>query len=378
MRRVLIITHHTSNTGAPNICLFVAKDLRDTFPNIEIDILALESNNSLDSEFKKMADNFIELSNFSKQPDYSILNRIKAKLYNYSIVSEYSKEVTRLANQNYDFIFANTVVSIPFSLKLKEINPRLKVVCYVLEMCTVIDQLCKNFKELICDIDLIAIISEFNKQHLISNYHLNLENSVNLIPPIVLKTSPNKNLKNLEEFNVVMIGSVHWRKGEDVFIQVANHVLKSEGNIHFYWIGYIDDYQKKIINSDLIRLGIDKNVHFVGELENPHELTSKMDVFILTSREEPFGMAAAEAGLLGLPILFFDNVTGVGEILKENGIQSSSPYLDYIHMSDRIIELYKDKDLCYNIGQKTKKIIQELAETSFNDGMKEIYKRISK
>jgi hypothetical protein len=149
MRRVLIITHHTSNTGAPNICLFVAKDLRDTFPNIEIDILALESNNSLDSEFKKMADNFIELSNFSKQPDYSILNRIKAKLYNYSIVSEYSKEVTRLANQNYDFIFANTVVSIPFSLKLKEINPRLKVVCYVLEMCTVIDQLCKNFKELI-------------------------------------------------------------------------------------------------------------------------------------------------------------------------------------------------------------------------------------
>lgn len=91
-------------------------------------------------------------------------------------------------------------------------------------------------------------------------------------------------------------------------------------------------------------MGIKNNIRFTGLVTDPENLFSELDVFLLTSREDPFPLAAIEAGMLGKPILSFKNATGINEITKNKG-GFSVPYLSIEAMATKVIEYYKNTDL---------------------------------
>ena len=68
-------------------------------------------------------------------------------------------------------------------------------------------------------------------------------------------------------------------------------------------------------------LGIADRVIFTGYREDPYDLVSLMDVFVLPTRGEPFGLAAVEALALGRPVIVFKDGGGLAEIVRdgENG-----------------------------------------------------------
>lgn len=366
MNSILIITHSTSNTGAPKICLSVIQFFKKKHPNLTIDVIAIESGGTLKSNFKELATNFISLDNSSKVVDYSFLNKIKSRIIGKKINSDYNNLISDLSSKNYELIFANTIVSLPLALKIKSNSLNSKILLYILEMNTVIDQLCPNFSILLKNVDKICYISSFHRKHVEDYYQIKSTNFKEIIPPIELKDSQNTvNFGNPNEFKIVMVGSVHWRKGDDVFIQIARKILLKRNDVHFYWIGSIDSYHEKIISNDIMRLGINKNVTFLGELENPHQILNKMDLFILTSREEPFGLAPAEAGLLKIPIIYFKGVTGIGSLLEDFNLDTSVPYLDIDKMEQKILSLIDDKELRETIGIQTKSILSQFDESKF-------------
>jgi L-malate glycosyltransferase len=64
------------------------------------------------------------------------------------------------------------------------------------------------------------------------------------------------------------------------------------------------------------RHGIDERVTFIGERDAIPELLAPADVFVLTSREESFGLAALEAMACGTPVVATD-VGGVREVVED-------------------------------------------------------------
>ncbi len=66
------------------------------------------------------------------------------------------------------------------------------------------------------------------------------------------------------------------------------------------------------------KLGIDKQVGFLGWQPNPFAIFNQSDLFLLTSRFEGFGNVILEAMLCGLPVVVTDSRGGPNEIL-ENG-----------------------------------------------------------
>ena len=45
---------------------------------------------------------------------------------------------------------------------------------------------------------------------------------------------------------------------------------------------------KPIVEEDLRKLGLQEKVYFIGEVDQPKAIYSTFDVFVLTSREDPF------------------------------------------------------------------------------------------
>ena len=77
-------------------------------------------------------------------------------------------------------------------------------------------------------------------------------------------------------------------------------------NTHFYWVGYFSKERYRVNTADIEKLNLSKNIHLIQETTTPEVWLNQSDLFLLTSREDPFPLAAMEAGLSGLPIICFE------------------------------------------------------------------------
>ena len=102
-------------------------------------------------------------------------------------------------------------------------------------------------------------------------------------------------------------------------------------------MGWFQSEERKRVNSsDIEKLGIGEKITFVQETDTPHELMQAMDLFVLTSREDPFPLSVLEAGMLGMPIVCFNQGTGIIEMQDLPGVVGVD-YLDLKQMANQIL-----------------------------------------
>jgi glycosyltransferase involved in cell wall biosynthesis len=81
---------------------------------------------------------------------------------------------------------------------------------------------------------------------------------------------------------------------------------------------------RKDLDEIISRLGLENRVIFTGMLSNPYPLMRRADVIVLASREEGFGLVAAEAAALGVPFVGSD-VGGLSEVCALLGHRTFAP-----------------------------------------------------
>jgi glycosyltransferase involved in cell wall biosynthesis len=147
-------------------------------------------------------------------------------------------------------------------------------------------------------------------------------------------------------------GSMEWRKGPDLFLQVARLLHKrGPGGIAFVWVGGTErELALHECRHDLVRMGPGPRVHLVASVTNPFPYFAASDVFALTSREDPYPLVMLEAALFGNPVVCFAS-SGGGEEFVGNERGLIVPYLDVEAMADAVSTLINDADLRRRLGK---------------------------
>ncbi len=349
-KKILLITHQTSKTGAPYTILLIFKEILKK-QNIELDVFALSSLGDLKNEFKEISSNF-----YSPEKYYNYRKTFYEKILSFLRVRTYDTplEIVKheILRNKYDYIYANTVVTIPIAIELNEsINAQL--IAHIHELNHAIQECLPDLKNYIEYINYFFVPSELNKKLLVNQFQVPIDK----ISICRAAASPPENHFKLKSqtdiFNVYMCGTANWRKGEDLFLTLANSVVKTDCNIHFYWVGEQNVINKIKTEIELLKLKTQDNIHFLGESKNVYEIIEKMNCFILTSREDPFPLAAIEAGMAGLPIICFDRGNGIQEILDDSELIVE--YLNIDSMKNKILELKSDHSKTRKIGELNKK-----------------------
>ncbi len=155
-------------------------------------------------------------------------------------------------------------------------------------------------------------------------------------------------------------GTMDWRKGPDLFVQIAATVARrSLAGIHFVWLGgNLHGLEMAQLRHDVQRAGVGAMIHFVGTVEKPWAYLALFDVLALTSREDPFPLANLEAASLGVPIVCFAQSGGSPEFVEPD-CGYVVPYLDLEAMTARLLELHADPDLRLAMGRLAQERVRE-------------------
>jgi glycosyltransferase involved in cell wall biosynthesis len=347
MKKIVFISNTASLTGAPYVLLLFIKWLKATHKTLIIDIVFLEGG--------YLASDFIEFTDkIYKYSDVTVKKALLPKLYSYAKRKALGKGsrkqvfIDSIANQDYDIIYANTIASVRLAVDIKKSSTNSpELVAHIHELNITIKEYLHNFDKYIPQIDRFISVSNVVMQNLNLNWNIDpLRNHLvyAFSDKIINKfKSDSTSIDNDKVLQIGAAGHVNSRKGSDLFIQVAVYIKNyyPDLKIQFTWVGYISYLQRLSVEADLEKAGLQEVVIFVGEQVEPEIYFEKFDVFLMTSREDPFPLVCIEVGKMGVPIICFEKATGTAEIIT-NGGGFVVPYLDCAAMAEKVIAYHND------------------------------------
>jgi glycosyltransferase involved in cell wall biosynthesis/SAM-dependent methyltransferase len=150
---------------------------------------------------------------------------------------------------------------------------------------------------------------------------------------------------------VLGLGYGDMRKGLDLWPALMRRVLKTCPETMFAWIGKIDPTIRRWLEHDLEESGLARHFLAPGPTDDAASLYPAADVFVLTSREDPFPSVVMEAMASGVPTIVFEDSGGIVDMVKTAG-GFTAPYLDTEAMGERIAALLSDRKAAAEMGAK--------------------------
>lgn len=201
--------------------------------------------------------------------------------------------------------------------------------------------------------DVVVAVSGAVRDHLVHDVGLPSERVVvhhGWVPDPALLRSPPPTARRpsavpSDALVVLACGALGWRKGTDMFLEVAHRLPRSiDGRpVHLVWVGgpaRAGDDRRARAEVDLRGLG--DRVHLGGEVPDAAAWLAGADVLVHPAREDAFPLAVLEAGALGVPVAGFRS-GGIAEALPpEDRDASLADLFDLDGLTGRVEALLAD------------------------------------
>ena len=138
------------------------------------------------------------------------------------------------------------------------------------------------------------------------------------------------------------VGHLTKQKGHTFLLDAVPEVLKKVPNFHLLLVGGGELHDSLVVQAG--KLGIMKNISFAGIQNDIPSILNALDIFVMPSLWEGFGIAAIEAMACGAPVIA-SYVGGLREIVtdRDNGLVISHAYPEGI--AKAIVRLAGDEKL---------------------------------
>lgn len=159
-----------------------------------------------------------------------------------------------------------------------------------------------------------------------------------------------------------IIGQVIPRKGHSIAIEALRYVNEQNQNVKLVIVGSGDKNFETTLKEKIDEYQLSNSVEWRGFLKNIEDIYKDIDVVLApTLDEEPFGLIAVEANMLGIPAIV-SNKGGLSEIIENevNGFTFNSE--NPKELAEIILHFLKNRELLKTMGDKGR----EIANNSFS------------
>lgn len=364
IKKILFVSHDVNRAGAQLFILSIMKYFKQK--DIEIVLLAIK-------DWGTLKDEFCELF-----PVYFLNNSsVKKKK---SFFGKHQNSIEEIKKYHaIDLIYLNTIASVDFLPELSKAFG-VPIVSHIHELQYSIAQygspnslenLFKYSTKIIaCSQAVADNLKEYSNSNDIQVVHSFVENTeiLNIASKSDIKAIKEKYGLISDKIWICACGNADWRKAPDIFLQIAATSLKNNPKFGFLWIGIKNEGELYFqLKYDEKKLGIENEIKWIMPTHEAVEIINSCDVFLVSSREDPFPLVVLEAALCSKPILGFKNTGGVDEFIDDScGIKVD--YLNVSEMSKQIIAL--DSQNIKIMGEKSREKV--LTKYNFEISIKKI------
>lgn len=355
---LVFVGHEASLTGAPYTQLYLIQWLRaHTTHSIE---LVLLRGGALVPDFEKVANVHI-LYNYIETPNLG--QRVLRKLEH--LTDWRTKQLfNKLIAVKPSLIFANTTITLALAVQLKRIlQVPLLINIHELET-TFYYYDADEFRENAKLVDFFILGSQRVKQYYEKVFgvpggkaRVVYDYTGESLSGASTAAQVRQKLGIMAGTRIVgAIGSLGWRKGSDLFLQVAQLVTAlGLQDVKFVWVGGNPmSTPFKELQYDIQRMDLTDKVIFVGNQADLRGYYESFDVLLLTSREDPFPLVCIEAGMVGCPTICFAQAGGMPEFVRADA-GFVVPYADVQAMSEKTSYLLQHESIRQDMGAQAKR-----------------------
>lgn len=318
MKRILFIGHEASRTGAPMLLLHFLRWLKARDAGCRIDLLLLRDG--------ELADDYRQVADVHVMPEPRRRRGLKRLGQKIGLLPRHAPPRLPPFRTQYDLVVGNTVMATELLAEFGRKGCR--TVSWLHELDYAIGEFSADrFLCLSQDVDRFLVVS-----HAVSRMlrELGVERWIDVVHgfPGLAPVAADGAARvrdglgiPADAFVVGGCGTIEWRKGVDLFLQLAHRLGRGHRDVRFLWVGgnsphAAADFRR--IQHDFDRLDLHDRVVFAGAQKDPQAFFAAMDVFALTSREDPFPLVCLEAASLGKPVVCFDRAGGMPEFVADD------------------------------------------------------------
>lgn len=350
IKKICFISHNATRTGAPIVLYNLVKWIKENKQD-EVEVWFLEAGEMLD-DFKAICScRVLQQKNTSRFT--GLFKKISQKI----LGADFSLRRQLKGLYKFEVVCFNTIASlkaVPLLAKEKQTS----WIAYLHEQPFSINKYYADYctAEILNRIDQFIVVSGKTATFLTHDFFIAKE-KIKLLPPFIdvgkllAQVELHKEIKHKDEFVIGACGLQDWRKGPDLFLQLAFYFKKKypKVNVNFRWVGAPSGMTKEL-KYELQQMDLQANVEFTGATSEVFKMFNNFDLFVLTSREDPFPLVVMEACALQKPVICF---SGVGDITNLVGVipKNVVPYTDVEVMAERILFYYENRTDILKDGQ---------------------------
>ncbi|KAA9036387.1 glycosyltransferase family 4 protein [Ginsengibacter hankyongi] len=362
--KILFISHDASLTGGSVLLLNLIKLLNE--PGIYESTVLFRKGGPMEPDFAKVARTF--LWDQPVVPETTKRKKIIRRLRNRHIGNdEHNSEILEEVRKA-DVIINNTITNGELlETILKDFNGKVFSYIHELEMASVRFATPRGIKLTLDLSDKLIVPSEAVKHHLHSKYAIDVKKIVPLSYYIHNKGTGKNEVPHKKQNELIVggCGTLDWRKGIDIFIGVARRLLSADLLQHFVfrWKGAnINSSEYAQCLYDIEKAGLSNSITLMSADTEMDSFYNNIDIFFLSSREDPYPLVVLEAASFGKPTVCFSNAGGAPEFVQEDA-GSVVPYLDISAVVAILLEYKSNPEMVLEKGQKAKCRVQEMHQT---------------
>lgn len=173
-----------------------------------------------------------------------------------------------------------------------------------------------------------------------------------------------RNVLKVDDDAIVVAGCglPSWRKGTDIFLRVAQHVVERQRlgtEVAFRWIGGCPPNEAlTTLIDDTARLGLTRSIEAIGQVRAANRVIGAVDIFISPSREDPNPLVVLEAAAAARAVVCFRDAGGAEELADAGGAVAV-PYLDAEAMATAVGTLVRSSQTRLVLGDTARQAVLE-------------------
>jgi glycosyltransferase involved in cell wall biosynthesis len=176
------------------------------------------------------------------------------------------------------------------------------------------------------------------------------------IIPNFIPIIPERKYDYITYKRIITLGRLDVQKGYDLLIDAWEIVSKKHADWHLDIYG--DGDEKQNLMSQLEHLHLNTSISIHGFINDINEELQKSDLFVMSSRNEGFGLVLIEAMANGIPCVAFNCYHGPSDIIKDgdDGLLVEKGNIDAL--ADKICYMIENENVRRKMGIKARENVK--------------------